>query len=138
MTTATLRKLILSVGTLALLGAFRPSILSAQTKPDSAVCTTSDSVYSAADTVRGVVPPVRKFVPNIRLVEVGTGSTEAKIIVETNGRVTVEGFLQLGNHGMREQGEVTSGLARWRYAPATLNGCPVRFRTSMTVLSMGS
>ncbi len=110
---------------------------SAQAARDSILCTPSDTIYTVADTVRGVRPPKGKSTPRIYLKEVGTGATQATIIVETNGRVTVEGFQQLGDHGMRERGEVTSGLGRWRFVPATLDQCPVRFRTSMAVQSVG-
>jgi len=76
--------------------------------------------------------------PVIRLQDVGTGETEATIIVEPNGKARVESYKQAGDHGMRERGEMSFQLARWRFLPATLNGCPVRFRTSVAVRSVAN
>jgi hypothetical protein len=127
---------VLPILMVLIIGNTRPT--AGQTRPDNLTCTRSDSIYSAADTTRGVVVPKPKVTYLIRLKNVGTGRTEAMVIIEPNGKVRVESYKQVGDHGMRERGEMSFQLARWRFLPAMLNGCPVRFRTSVAVRSEGS
>jgi len=96
-------------------------------------CPAQDVVYSYPDTLRGVRIPKPSFTPPIRFSEPGTGATEARVIVEPDGRATVEGIRTSGEHGWREEAKMRQDLSRWRFVPATLNGCGVRFRTDVRV-----
>ena len=94
-------------------------------------CPGQDIVYSHPDTLSGVRNPKPRFTPPIRFSEPGTGAMEVTVIVEPDGRATIESVRTTGDHGQREQAELRQGLTQWRFVPATLNGCGVRFRTSL-------
>ncbi len=90
-------------------------------------------MYGYPDTLRGVRIPKPTFTPPIKFTEPGTGATEGTVIIEPDGRTTIEGIRSTGDHGPREQAKMRQDLIRWRFVPATLNGCGVRFRTSVRV-----
>ena len=88
-------------------------------------------MYSVQDTLRGVHVPKRRFTPSIRFAQPGNGAMEATVIIEPDGRVTTGPIRASGDHGQREEAELQQGLTAWRFVPATLDGCSVRYRTSL-------
>ena len=93
-------------------------------------CAGDQGVYVLGDTVRGVTPPDAL---SIAQPDFGTqpGVTEARIVIEVDGRVTVEDVLSAGRHGPRQQSQAREVLERAKFYPAVRGGCAVRFRSSM-------
>ena len=88
-------------------------------------CPADTTVYAFADTARGVIPPI---LVQIRPTRPGLGEVTVEGIVDRRGRIERGSVTSSGGGPGDDRWAASDALFWSEFAPARLDGCPVRFR----------